>query len=482
MTAPIIFWFRQDLRLRDHPGLCAAAATGKPLIALYILDTETSGLRPPGGASRWWLHHSLQALADELQAHYGFSLLLRHGPTCEIITHLIAESGADALYCSRQYEPGAAVLEQRLHEQCSEADIEFKRFPGTLLFEPGTVLTRNNEPYKVFTPFWRACRGRPEPAFPKPLPEHIEGYRGKLPSDRLDSWSLTPHTPDWADGFRAYWQPGAEGAADKLARFLAEGIRDYADGRDHPSREGVSRLSPHLHFGEISPRSLWHASRSKALQVPELSEQVDKFLSELGWREFAYHLLQFFPEVSEQPFKPQFGAFPWRDNPAALCAWQRGQTGYPLVDAGMRELWHSGYMHNRVRMIVASFLTKHLLIHWREGEAWFWDTLLDADLANNVMGWQWVAGSGADAAPYFRIFNPTAQGEKFDRHGDYIRQWVPELARLPDKYIHRPFEAPAEVLAAANIVLGEHYPKPVVEHQVARKAALEAYEQIKETR
>ncbi len=478
-SAPLVFWFRQDLRLRDHPGLCAAAASGRPVIPLYILDDESPGLRPAGSASRWWLHHSLAALTTELRQQFDIELILRRGASGEVLHSVLSESGASAVYCSRQYEPWAAALEQSLYQQCQSAGIEFKRFPGTLLFEPGSVLTGSGDPYKVFTPFWRACRERPEPDFPRARPDAIVPYAGKISSDSLARWLLTPSQPDWASGFGEHWLPGEEGAADKLARFLGEAIGDYAEGRDYPNREAVSRLSPHLHFGEVTPRTLWHAARRKALESPELSEPVDKFLAEIGWREFAYQLLHSFPNLTQEPFKPPFRHFPWRGNAATLKAWQQGQTGYPLVDAGMRELWQTGYMHNRVRMVAASFLTKHLLVHWREGEAWFWDTLVDADLANNVAGWQWVAGSGADAAPYFRIFNPCAQGEKFDRQGDYVRRWVPELARLPDKYLHRPFDAPPVVLEQAGVILGEHYPLPVVEHQAARKAALAAYDELK---
>ncbi|MBN7798416.1 cryptochrome/photolyase family protein [Parahaliea mediterranea] len=475
MSSPIIFWFRQDLRLRDHPGLSAAAATGRPLLPVYILDEDTPGHWRPGGASRWWLHYSLEALDTALR-QCGARLLLRRGPALEVLRELCAESGAEALYCTRQYEPWAAQLERALYDDLGARGVEVKRFPGNLLFEPGSVLNQSGEPFKVFTPFWRHCLRQPEPPLPRPAPEALAGHRHSLATEKLGDWRLVPHKPDWASNWHQHWRPGPEGAGDRLQAFLANGVSDYDTGRNHPARECTSRLSPHLHYGEISPRMVWHAAQRAGREHPALADEVAKFLSELGWREFAHHLLHFFPNLPESPFKAQFDAFPWRWDEGALHAWQRGRTGYPVVDAGMRELWQTGYMHNRVRMVTASFLTKHLLLHWRHGEDWFWDTLVDADLANNASGWQWVAGSGADAAPYFRIFNPVTQGEKFDAGGDYVRRWVPELAALPDKYLHQPFAAPAPVLAGAGVVLGETYPQPIVDHREARQAALAAYE------
>lgn len=477
MSKPILFWFRQDLRLKDHPALQAAAASGRPVIPLYILDDEAPGCWRSGGASRWWLHHSLAALDAALQRNYRLSLVLRRGPAYDILPALARDCGADSIICTRQYEPWAADLEQRLHRHLTDLDIEFKRYPGSLLFEPGSVLTQGETPFKVFTPFWKSCLARPEPRLPLPPPERLVPAAAPE-SESLEDWRLCPARPDWAAGWSDLWQPGSQGAGSALARFLGEGIQDYSEGRDIPSRFSTSRLSPHLHFGEISPRAVWHAARQAARNRPVLAEQVDKFLAELGWREFSYHLLHFFPTLPEEPFRAPFAAFPWRRDGTGLRAWQRGQTGYPLVDAGMRELWQTGYMHNRVRMVAASFLTKHLMIHWREGEDWFWDTLVDADLANNSASWQWVAGSGADAAPYFRIFNPVTQGQKVDANGDYVRRWVPELAALPDRYLHRPFDAPAGVLEGAGVTLGETYPKPVVAHGEARQRALDAYRNL----
>ncbi|TXS93021.1 deoxyribodipyrimidine photo-lyase [Parahaliea maris] len=478
MSNPILFWFRQDLRLKDHPGLQAAAASGRPVIPLYILDDTSPRHWRMGGASRWWLQQSLAALGSALQRSYGLTLVLRRGSPTDILPALASETGADTVMCTRQYEPWAADLEQQLHRALATTGVELKRYPGNLLFEPGTVLTQGETPFKVFTPFWKSCLARPEPRLPLPPPERLVPASPVPDSESLEDWQLYTAQPDWAAGWSERWHPGAQGAGAALARFLGEAAEDYSDGRDIPSRMSTSRLSPHLHFGEISPRAVWHASRQAARDRPALGDQIDKFLSELGWREFSYHLLHFFPTLPEKPFRETFGAFPWRQDDAQLRAWQQGQTGYPLVDAGMRELWQTGYMHNRVRMVTASFLTKHLMLHWREGEDWFWDTLVDADLANNAASWQWVAGSGADAAPYFRIFNPVTQGQKVDAGGDYIRRWVPELAELPDKYLHRPFDAPESVLKTAGVVLGDTYPEPLVPHAEARQRALDAYRSL----
>lgn len=478
MTKPIIYWFRQDLRVADLPGLAAAAATGKPLVACYILDDVSPGDECMGSASRWWLHHSLAALDKELRASGG-RLLLRSGSAETVLAALVDETGADTIYCSRQYEPWARELEQQLHDSFSAREISFKRFAGSLLFEPEQVMNKSDAPFKVFTPFWRHCRQRPEPALPKPAPATINWGKAAGSGAALAELQLLPRQPDWASHWTTLWQPGSTGASSKLESFLAGPIENYSEGRNHPEQAATSRLSAHLHFGEISPRAVWHSARSLAAGEPAREEQVDKFLSEMGWREFSHHLLFHFPHLTSQPFKPQFGHFPWQGNPTALLAWQQGQTGYPIVDAGMRELWHTGYMHNRVRMVVASFLTKHLLIHWRAGALWFNDTLVDADLANNSCGWQWVAGSGADASPYFRIFNPVTQGEKFDANGRYVRKWVPELAKLPDRHLHHPWDASPEQLADAGIVLGDSYPLPLVDHKQAREAALAAYGSIK---
>jgi deoxyribodipyrimidine photo-lyase len=478
MTSPIIYWFRQDLRTQDLPGLYAAAATGRPLVACYILDDISPGDEAMGSASRWWLHHSLEALTQELAA-LGGTLVLRRGAAPEALGRLLSETGAQTVYCSRLYEPWGNELEEAIHASLQARGLSFKRYPGSLLFEPGQILNKSGGPFKVFTPFWRHCRSGNPPAPAKASPMSVNWLKGEMHSESLSTWQLLPTAPDWADHWNRLWQPGAAGARNRLETFLAGPVGDYSDGRNHPSHEATSRLSPHLHFGEISPRTVWDAALVLAARAPEHAGQVDKFLSEMGWREFSHHLLFHFPTIPSQPFKPQFHHFPWLGNGVALKAWQQGQTGYPIVDAGMRELWHTGYMHNRIRMVVASFLTKHLLVHWRAGATWFRDTLVDADLANNSCGWQWVAGSGADASPYFRIFNPVLQGEKFDTQGDYVRQWVPELAALPNRYLNRPWEAPAAVLATAGVRLGESYPLPIVDHKSARESALAAYASLK---
>ena len=477
MNTPIIYWFRQDLRTHDLPGLAAAAATGRPLLACYILDDKTPGDWRLGGASRWWLHHSLQSM-DEALRKLGGRLILRSGETGAVLDTLIAESGADSVYCSQHFEPWAIDLEQRLHADFEKRDLTIKRFPGLLLFQPGTVLNQSGLPFKVYTPFWRACRAGDAPPLPRPCPTDI-AWHTDCDSESLDAWALRPTQPDWAAGWSDLWQPGEAGASRRLKAFLDGPILDYSEGRDHPALDCTSRLSPHLRFGEISPREIWQQTELWKSRQPQHGAAADKFLSELGWREFSYHLLYHFRTIPEKPFKEQFEPFPWLGRKQALKSWQRGHTGYPIVDAGMRELWQTGYMHNRVRMVVASFLTKHLLTHWRAGEDWFWDTLLDADLANNACSWQWVAGSGADAAPYFRIFNPVTQGEKFDKGGDYVRRWVPEIAKLPDKYLHHPWEAPGDVLEECGITLGDTYPEPIVDHKAAREAALAAYGSIK---
>jgi deoxyribodipyrimidine photo-lyase len=476
---PVICWFRQDLRLADLPALTAAVATGRPLIACYVHDEETPGELALGAASRWWLHRSLRSLGDDIAA-LGGQLLLLSGSAATALAALASATGASAIFCTRSHEPWAVTLEAELKRQCAALDVEFKRFPGSLLFEPELVANGEGKPYKVFTPFWKACRALHEPSLPQPAPQNIRFFTAAASPLSLEELELTPSSPDWAAHWQDYWQPGEEGARQALGRFVADALADYDQGRNYPARGATSHLSAHLHFGEMSPRQLWYRMREVQAQHPGLGNQVDKFLSELGWREFSHHLLFHFPHLPEQPFKSNFRHFPWAGQQQALKAWQRGQTGYPIVDAGMRELWHTGYMHNRVRMIVASFLTKHLLIDWRAGEAWFRDTLVDADLANNVCGWQWVAGSGADASPYFRIFNPTLQSRKFDGAGEYVRRWVPEMALLPDKHLHEPEAAPAGVLADAGVVLGETYPAPIVDHRYARDAALAAYASIRQ--
>jgi deoxyribodipyrimidine photo-lyase len=462
---PVIVWFRQDLRLRDHPALAAAAAAG-PIIPLYVLDDETAGDWPWGGASRWWLHHSLESLGAQLP------LVLRQGRGDNVIAELIAETEAAAVFFTRDYAPWSDTLEQRVKSVCEDRGVSCHRYGGFLLHEPEAIRNGSGSYFKVYTPFSKACFALGEPRAPKPAAD-VRRWPGAVSSDDLKSWNLLPSKPDWANGFEKIWEPGERGAHNTLQNFIAEGLASYADGRDRPDKPFVSRLSPHLHWGEISPVQAWHAIRAAMHGAGgALDRSGEKYLKELLWREFSYHLLAHNPNLPSQPFKPEFADFPWVDDEVALQRWQRGETGYPIVDAGMRELWATGFMHNRVRMIAASFLIKDLLIPWQVGEQWFWDTLVDADIGSNSASWQWVAGCGADAAPYFRVFNPTLQGEKFDPDGTYVRRWVPELAHVSNEFIHKPWEA-AEPAAA--------YPKPIVNHGVARDRALAAFKTIRRT-
>lgn len=473
--APALFWFRNDLRLSDNPALLAAAASKRPLIAVYILDDENAGQWAMGGASRWWLHHSLAKLAQDLEA-LGGELVLRRGEGAKVLSNLIEETGPSAVYWNRAYEPWAINRDKQIKATLNGSGVEARSFNGALIVEPWDISTKQGKPYKVFTPFWRALKADHAPAEPAGRVDKV--VFGTPPkSDRLENWNLLPSKPDWAGGIRETWSPGEAAAQGRLGAFIQHRMSRYDSARNLPGVSGTSGLSPHLHFGEISPRQVWHAVRGG---VGGDSEDADSFLSEIAWREFSYNLLFHFPDLPEKNFQPKFDAFDWSGSDEAFEAWTNGRTGYPIVDAGMRELWATGWMHNRVRMIVGSFLIKDLMIDWRKGEAWFWDTLVDADLASNSAGWQWVAGSGADAAPYFRIFNPVSQSEKFDPNGDYVRKWIPELKGLPKKAVHAPWTADRETLARAGIVLGRDYPKPIVDHGEARKRALAAFEKIKD--
>ncbi len=476
-ASPTIVWFRQDLRLADNPALAAAAERGAPLLPLYILDDETAGDWRPGGAARWWLHYSLAALAQDLE-RLGAPLCLRRGEAAEILPELVTETGAAAVYWNRCYEPFAVARDKALKAALTERGIEVRSFNGNLLVEPWELTTGQGQPYKVFTPFWKALLAAGAPRAARAKPKKLRGPDG-LDSEALDDWNLLPGKPDWAGGLKRAWKPGEAGAAERLVAFLDGAAGAYKAERDRPDLPGTSRLSPHLHWGEISPRQIWQATRH-AVDTGELQDSAAMaFLRQLGWRDFSHNLLFHWPDFPELSWRREFDTFPWRDDDAAFTAWCRGRTGYPIVDAGLRQLWATGWMHNRVRMIAASFLIKDLLIPWQRGEAWFWDTLVDADLANNAAGWQWVAGSGADASPYFRIFNPVTQGEKFDPRGGYIRQWLPELAALPDDVVHKPWEASEDVLNKAKVALGETYPKPIVDHKAARARALAGYEEVK---
>ncbi len=466
---PVILWFRQDLRLADNPALLHAVGTGRPILPLYILDQGPATLQT-GAASLWWLDKSLRALDASLRAR-GSRLILRRGDSEAELRRLIGETGADAVFMNRRFEPDAFARDAAIARGLQAEGVACKGSNGTLLARPGTVLNGSGQPYRVFTPFHRALLAAAVAPSPAPAPAGIR-TPPEPASDDIDAWGLHPVRPDWSRGFD--WTPGEAGAEAALAAFLSRGLKSYSKGRDIPAEPATSRLSPHLHFGEISPWRAVEAARSAGTGGRVPAAETDKFLAEIGWREFSAHLLNAFPQITDTAFRPEYDAMPWRDDPAGLEAWKRGRTGYPIVDAGMRELWATGFMHNRVRMVVASFLIKHLLIDWREGEAWFRDTLVDADIASNVQNWQWVAGSGADASPYFRIFNPITQGQKFDADGRYVRRWVPELRGVPDRWLHAPWTAPPEILRDARVRLGADYPRPIVDHDIARKRALDA--------
>lgn len=470
-----ILWFRQDLRLADNPALLAAMGRGGPIVPVFVWAPEEEGGWQPGAASRWWLHQSLAQLDASLR-RLGSRLIIRRGPTLDTLRELLDETASTAVFWNRRYEPAAIERDTRVKAALQKDGRMVESFNGTLLFEPWAVQTQQGRPYQVFTPYWNACLKSPEPAPPDGAPSQLPNPRQWPPTFKLGELSLEPSV-NWAEGLRTKWRPGEAGAVDCLNRFLDEALRDYPDERNRPDHEGTSRLSPHLHFGEISVRQIWSSLRAQGHDKASAAFRV--FATELGWREFAHHLLFHFPKTPHQPLRKEFADFPWQPEKGNLRAWQRGRTGYPIVDAGMRELWHTGWMHNRVRMITASFLVKDLLIPWQEGAAWFWDTLVDADLANNTLGWQWTAGCGADAAPYFRVFNPITQGEKFDPQGDYVRHWIPELKKLPSEWIHKPWEAPGHVLQDAGIDLGSTYPRPIVDHGQARTLALSALQQIK---
>lgn len=464
---PVIFWFRSDLRLADNPGLLAAFETGQPVVPIYILDDDNAGNWKRGGASRWWLHHSLESLSHDLVKLGAHALTFFKGPADQIIPDIVKDLGATAVFWNRCYEPWSIARDTKIKQELATSGIEAASFNAFLLFEPWEIKNKTGGPYKVFTPFSKAVldRGGIRPALPKPKKQKQEEVL--LTGLPLADLRLMPDIA-WYKGMQKFWTPGEAGAWKRLRTFSESGIDDYKHKRDFPAIDGVSQMSPYLHFGEISPYQIWE-------EAGKTSSHPAPYLRQLLWREFSYHLLYHFPDFPDVPWNPRFKKFEWDKNKEHLAAWQKGQTGYPIVDAGMRQLWQTGWMHNRVRMIVGSFLVKNLLIDWREGEQWFWDTLVDADLGNNAAGWQWIAGCGADAAPYFRIFNPVLQGRKFDEKGTYIRHFVPELKKLPDQYLHAPWEAPPLILQEAGIRLGRDYPEPVVNLAISRDRALEAY-------
>lgn len=472
---PAIVWFRNDLRVGDNLAL-AAASRHCSLVPIFIRETG-SPARPLGGARAWWLHHSLSRLSQALE-RLGAPLILLSGDPADLVPALVKATGASAVYWNRRYDPAFLDADSALKAGLQAEDIVTESFAGQLLHEPTRLRTGSGTFYKVYSPFWRALEPDVENRPPLDAPNSLEAMSGlsELKSEPLDSWRLLPSRPDWSGGLQETWTPGEAGAHARLSDFVENRMHGYSDQRDVPALDATSGLSPHLANGEITPAQILEALKTAEAAPADTT----KFRKEVGWREFSWHLLANQPALAKRNHNPKFDGFPWLVNERALSAWQKGLTGYPIVDAGMRQLWQTGWMHNRVRMVVASFLTKHLMIDWRKGEDWFWDTLVDADPASNAASWQWVAGSGADAAPYFRIFNPVLQGEKFDPDGDYTRAFVPELAKMPSRYIHKPWTAPEPVLRTAGVRLGDTYPHPVVDHQLARDRALAAYQQIKD--
>ena len=465
MTHVSVIWFRDDLRIADNPALAAATKQGLPVVALYVLDEESPGIRPLGGAAKWWLHESLVSLEHSL-AGLGIPFVLRRGAAGYVVPELVRETGATALFWNRRYGAGERAVDAELKSMLQTSGLQVESFQASLLFEPWTIRTGKDTPYSVFTAFWRACSnkaGGVRPPLPVPFPiswPASQSDGGPAPaklSEPLAAWALQPSNPDWADGLRQTWMPGEARAHGRLREFLETDLEAYIVGRDNPAEQVTSGLSPHLRWGELSPHRIWHEVQRARVQLsPRAAEGATKFLSELGWREFAWHVLFHFPNLADANWRQEFNVFPWRNpHPQELAAWQQGKTGYPLVDAGMRELWRTGTMHNRVRMVSASFLTKNLLIDWRVGEQWFWDTLVDADPASNPFNWQWVAGSGVDAAPYFRVFNPELQAKKFDPQGTYVRRHIPEWGS------------------------GE-YPAPILGLEESRFAAIAAHQSVKQ--
>ncbi len=461
--APVIVWFRDDLRTADNPALHAAFTHNQPVIALYILDEDSPGIRPLGAAAKWWLHHSLTSLRSDLEK-LNVNLILRRGPAAEELWQVLAETGANTVLWNRRYGGAERTLDAQLKKELVGAGLEAESFAANLLFEPWVIKTKKGMPYSVFTPFWRACTSGPPPRFPLPAPSPASAHP-PAPSPRsasapastltVSGLRLLPTSPDWAGGLRATWEPGERGAQNALDLFLKERLHTYREDRNVPAKPGTSSLSPHLRWGEISPYQVWHATMEAQRSHPELEEDARVFLSEIGWREFAWHTLFHFPALATQNWRADFSNDLWGPpNEDYLRAWRAGRTGFGLVDAGMRQLWRLGWMHNRVRMVTASFLTKNLLIDWRVGEEWFWDTLVDADLASNPFNWQWVAGTGADAAPYYRIFNPELQAKKFDPQEIYLRANIEEWG------------TPA-------------YPQPVVDLKISRETALAFYQDAK---
>ncbi|MBN8554403.1 MAG: deoxyribodipyrimidine photo-lyase [Deltaproteobacteria bacterium] len=461
-SEPILLWCRRDLRLKDNPALLAAVATGRPIIPVFIWSPSEEKPWAPGAATKWWLHHSLLDFQLRLQEKKS-DLIFREGKSLESLRRLIQEAGATSIFWNRLYEPKIRQRDEEIKDSLKKDGLEVRSFNSYLLFEPWTIQNLQKKPFQVFSPYWKNCLSQKYKIEVQPAPKKIISPATWPKSQKLSDFELIPKIR-WYDEMAKAWTPGEDSAQKQLKRFIKDAAADYPKNRDYPSILGTSKISAHLHFGEISIRDIWN-------QLKELGNAKSEiYLKELGWREFAYHLLYHFPDTPQSALRTEFEKFPWDKNSKNLKAWQKGMTGYPIVDAGMRELWATGWMHNRVRMIVASFLTKHLRQTWLNGAEWFWETLVDADLANNTLGWQWAGGCGADAAPYFRIFNPILQGEKFDPDGIYIKKWIPELKNLPASIIHTPWES--------DLPQGK-YPKPIVDHKEARALALKAFASLK---
>ncbi len=467
-----IVWFRQDLRLEDNSALASAIRSGRKIVPVYIWCPEEEGEWAPGGASRWWLHHALGDLDQQLRK-YGGQLILRNEKAEEALFSLIRETGARAVYWNRRYEPDSIKRDTLLKSKLQDYGVEAVSENSSLLHEPHTIENKQGEPYKVFTRYYKQCLTLETPDI-----AHVDFTEFKVHDDDvsslpLESLKLLPEI-SWDGGLKSVWDPTRAGAVAKLDVFEKVVLSNYGKLRNRPDIEGTSRLSPFLHHGQVGPRELLRRFGERK------DSGTQKFIAEIYWREFGYHILYHFPDTTSEPLRPEFNEFPWQDNDKLLKRWQNGETGFPIVDAGMRQLWDTGWMHNRLRMNVASLLVKHMLIPWRRGAEWFWDTLVDADLASNTLGWQWAGGCGADAAPYFRIFNPILQGKKFDPEGDFVRRYIPELKKLPDEYIHAPWEASSTQLKDAGIEMGKDYPYPVIKHEEGRARALKAFEKLQE--
>lgn len=472
---PSLVWLRRNFRVEDNLSLKAATDRGDPVIPVFILEEKPL----MGSAARWWLAHSLRGLQKSLRRR-GLRLILRKGDPLKVLESLIKEAGAGAVFWDRSFEPVQRAIDEKIRSLLRSRGISCEAVNDVLLFDPARIVNKQGTPFKVFTPFWNHCLSLEDPLVPVKLPARFSAPAVWPRSEKIESMGFEPREK-WAAKMEPFWKPGATGGLTALRKFLSGGIEEYPCGRDHLAEEGTSKLSPHLHFGEVSTRQVWHEARRNAVSNRRtgMARASEAFLRQIVWREFAHYQLFHFPETVSAPLRKEFSRFSWKKDMRLLRAWQKGETGYPVVDAGMRQLWKTGWMHNRARMIVASFLVKDLLIDWREGAAWFMETLVDADLANNTFGWQWVAGCGADAAPYFRIFNPMLQGGKFDPAGAYVRRWVPELSKVPARYIHAPWKAPAQVLAKAGVRIGKTYPEPVVDHDAARKRALFVYSRMR---